>query len=363
MSIDGEGHQPVTNLVHVGPKPDGLIERLALAMGLVPRPVLDTLVSLGLVRTVMAGTRLGVFEALADGPATAERVAERCGTDPRATEKLLGALVGADYLSHESGRFRLVPETRRWLLGHSDPSLRDMVLGMEQVWGWLEGYERFVRTGQPLDVHRATDPEGWATYQRAMRSLAGLIAPEVARRTPVPKGATAMLDIGGSHGHLSAVLCRRHPGLRSEVLELPEAVEHAAALLEREGMGERVRHRVGDALTADLGEGEWDLVFMANLAHHFDDAQNRALCRRIARALKPGGVLVIQEVIRPSEPGAGGQTGALGDLYFAALSASGTWSFEEIADWQRGAGLRPKRPVRFFTGPGVGQQSAVKGRS
>ena len=127
-------------------------------------------------------------------------------------------------------------------------------------------------------------------------------------------------------------------------------------------MGERVVHREGDALTADLGDAAHDLVLISSLVHHFTEAQNRDLCRRAARALKPGGVLVIQEIIRPSEPGEGGQTGALGDLYFAALSASGTWSFEEIADWQRGAGLTPHKPIRFLTGPGVGQQAASKAR-
>ena len=45
-----------------------------------------------------------------------------------------------------------------------------------------------------------------------MRSVASSWAAEVGRRTPVPKGAKDLLDIGGSHGLLSVELCRRHPG-------------------------------------------------------------------------------------------------------------------------------------------------------
>ena len=41
-------------------------------------------------------------------------------------------------------------------------------------------------------------------------------------------------------------------------------------------------------------------------------------------------------------------------------SAAGTWTFEEMADWQRGAGLRPRRPIRLLTVPGVGLQVATK---
>jgi hypothetical protein len=48
-------------------------------------------------------------------------------------------------------------------------------------------------------------------------------------------------------------LCRKHPGLRSVILDLPEAVQHAETILAEEKMGERVTHRPGNALTDELG--------------------------------------------------------------------------------------------------------------
>jgi SAM-dependent methyltransferase len=97
-----------------------------------------------------------------------------------------------------------------------------------------------------------------------------------------------MLDIGGSHGYYSVVICRRHPGLRSVVLDLPQAIRHAAPLLAREGMGDHVVHRAGDATTDDFGTATFDLVYVANAVHHFDEPTNRDLARRAARALRPG---------------------------------------------------------------------------
>jgi hypothetical protein len=73
--------------------------------------------------------------------------------------------------------------------------------------------------------------EFWSIYQRGMRNLSGLAAGEVAERFPMPPGARDMLDLGGSHGYYSVSLCRRHPDLRSVILDLPDAVEHAAAIL------------------------------------------------------------------------------------------------------------------------------------
>jgi hypothetical protein len=48
------------------------------------------------------------------------------------------------------------------------------------------------------------------------------------------------------------------------------------------------------------------------------------------------------------------------DLFFALTSEAGTWSFEEMAAWQRDAGLLPRRPIHLRTAPGVGLQAAMK---
>jgi len=344
----------------IGVIPENMLERVALAVGAVPRPLLDTHVAMMLARTIMAATKLGVFEALASGPLTAHEVAAQCGTDPRATEKLLTALVGVGYLRADQAQYALAPVARKWLLKDSPQSLRDKMLGQFIEWEWIEGYEEFVDSGTPLDLHVVLSDDEWGRYQRSMRALASSSASEVARRTPVPNGARDMLDIGGSHGYYSVVICRRHAGLRAVILDLPEAVKHAAPILAREGMSDRVMHRAGNALTDDPGTEAWDLVFIANLMHHFDERTNRDLVRRIAHALRPGGILVIQEFIRLQSPGEGGQSGALLDLYFALTSQSGTWSLAEIAGWQKEAGLMPRKPIRLLSIPGAAQQVAGK---
>jgi SAM-dependent methyltransferase len=148
--------------------------------------------------------------------------------------------------------------------------------------------------------------------------------------------------------------------LRSIILDLPQAIGHAAPLLAAEGMGDRVVHRAGDALTEELGADAYDLVLIAQLVHHFSEAENRELAARVARALRPGGVYAVLDGFRPRTAKDAGQMGALLEFYFALISQSGTWAPEEISDWQRQAGLRPRRPIHFRTSPGVGIQAAVK---
>jgi SAM-dependent methyltransferase/DNA-binding transcriptional ArsR family regulator len=349
--------------LRIGPIAENLLERVAILLRLGPRPLLETHGTLLLAQAIMVATKVGVFEALAASPLTAGELASRCGTDERATVKLLGVLEATGYVrAAAEGRYALTSDARRWLLESSALSLHDNVLFRFVEWEWIGRLEHFVVTGEPLDIHAEMSQEQWSLYQRGMRSLAGSLAREVVLRTPVPRGARAMLDVGGSHGFFSVALCRRHPALRAEILDLPGALAHAAPILDHEGLGDRVTHRGGDALTDDLGRGAFDLVFVSNLLHHFEPAQCRNVIRRAADALRPGGILVIQELFALSSTRRAGQAATLADLYFALTSRSGALSVEDLAAWQAEAGLTPRKPIRFVSFPGAVQQSAVKPR-
>lgn len=342
-----------------GTIPQNPLEWLLLSSGLVPTPLLDTY-AVAWSRAIMAATQLNLFEVLAADALTANEVAARAGADARATEKLLNVLVGLGYLRLKKDRYQLAAVARRWLLSSGPHTVRDNVLQRYVEWKWMEHIEEFVQCGTPLDVHATMSREEWGLYQRGIRAQASLVAPEVARRTPVPRGAQDLLDIGGSHGYFSVLICRRHPSLRATVLDLPEAVAHAAPLLAAEGMGDRVSHREGNVLTDDLGVATYDVVFIYSLLHHFDDQTNRELMRRVARALRPGGVVVIGDAIRPRSPQSAGPVGAFFDFYFALTSQAGTWTFAEMAEWQRDAGLLPRKPIRLLMAVGTGLQVAMK---
>ena len=345
----------------IGAIPQSLVEWMALKLELAPRALVDTHAAMLLARTVMAGAELKLFDALAAGPLTADETAARCGAAPGPTALLLDALAACGYVRFRGDRFALTRRSRRWLL-NTDRSVRDKLLLQVIEWRWLETLENFVRTGQPLEFHDTMSAADRDLYHRGMRALAGIAGRELARRVRVRPGAHRMLDLGGSHGHFAAEICRRHPGLSAEVMDLPEAIEAAAPLLAAEGLGDRLVHRAGDAAAADLGVERYDLVLMSNLAHHFNAEQNMELARRVAKALTPGGAFVILDAARAERPGQAEQIPALLGLYFAMQSRPGvrTWTVREMADWQRSAGLRVLGPKRLRTAPGWVQQTAIK---
>lgn len=343
---------------------ENLVERIVARTNLAPAPLIETQIAFSMARAIMAGVKVGLYDAIGSDAKTAAEVAATCKTAPEATAKLLDTLVGCRYLTHRDGRYRLTEKARKWLVSTSPHSIADKILFQYDEWDIVTKYEEYLATGAPLEVHGTIEGGSlWDRYQRGMRAVAGISASEVAARLPVPAGATDMLDIGGSHGFYSVSVCQRHAGLRSTILDLPEAIEHAAAILAREGMGERVRHRAGNALTDDLGSGAWDVVFLSQLVHHFTDEQNRALMRKISRALKPGGVCVLLDMVRPASPEAAGGVGAVLDLYFAATSRSGTWPIATMQSWHRDAGLTVERPIHLRTMPNAAMVVGRKPRA
>src|SRR5262245_55061400 len=135
--------------MRVGAIADNLFERAALAGGLVPLPMVDSWFTFMLARTIMVGTKVGVFDALGSGPLSASEIAGRCHTHPKATESLLNALVGCRYLHSRGDRYSLTRLSRRSLIKDAPHSVRDAVLFRFLEWDWWSRCEEFVRTGRP----------------------------------------------------------------------------------------------------------------------------------------------------------------------------------------------------------------------
>lgn len=344
----------------IGLIPENIFERLALAAGMVPTPLVDSWLTFMLARTIMVATKLGIFEVLAETSRPAAEIAQLCNTEPRATGKFLNALIGVELLRMEQSRYALTPRARQWLLQNSVASARDKILFQLTEWDWWMRCEDFVRTGKPIRIHADMREVEWQAYQRGMRSGIEPMVKEVVRRLRLPPSPREMLDIGGSHGFWSVSFCRRYPQLRATILDLETAIKYAAPILAKEQMSGRVVHRAGNALTENFSTATFDFVLIASLVHHFDDATNRALMRRIANALRPNGVVAIVDALRIDAAQKIGQIGGLLDFYFAMTSESGTWSAEEMSRWQREAGLIPRKTMRLRMARDIGVQAAVK---
>lgn len=345
-------------------RPD-LVERLLfLQTQQAPGPLLDLLGGLAF-KAVVAAVRLGLFEALHDGPADPDELSRRTGASARGLRFLCDALEPLGYLERDGARYRNSTLAEKWMLASAEAPLSDLFAYFDDMTARWDHLDEAVRVGRPaVDIVAWNgEREGrWRRYHAGMRAIARLLAPEVVARVDVPAGAKRLLDLGGSHGLFAARFCRRYPSLSAVVLDGPAAREVALETIAAEGMEGRVEYRSGDALTDDLGQG-WDVALLFNVARALPREPLAALLRRIAGALTDGGRLVILDQLeeRPSTP-LRRANARLIELELFAASPGDLHRAEDLTLWIAEAGFAPPRRIALKRAGGQQLLVAEKAR-
>ena len=110
-----------------------------------------------------------------------------------------------------------------------------------------------------------------------------------------PPCGARVLDVGGGLGGPARTLAR-DLGCRVTVLDATPAFCEAGILLTaRTGLADRVAFRHGSALALPFADGAFDLVWMQNVGMHIADKGR--LYAEIARVLRPGGRLALQDLL------------------------------------------------------------------
>lgn len=286
--------------------------------------------------------KLGVFRALEDGPKSLAELADAIGADPDGTRSVCDVAAVLGWLEATGDGYRTGPLADRWLRRDGEYDFTPALLWAYELTNVLWELPEAVRAGRParsLWERWADNPGAGRDFSEYMKVKSRLTVPAIVDAVPVPAGATRLLDLGGSHGLHSMAFCRRYPDLSATILDLPEALAGTGAALAEAGMDDRVSLRRGSFLTGDLtddrGDG-YDVVLLFEIVHNHSDETNRDLVARAAKALRPGGRIVILEDVRGERPE---EHNAAFSLAMYACSGDRTYSFPEIASWLEGAGM------------------------
>jgi 2-polyprenyl-3-methyl-5-hydroxy-6-metoxy-1,4-benzoquinol methylase len=330
--------------MRVKPAADDLLERVAVAGNMVPLPAAYALYGLTAGRVLAVAQRLGLFEKLLAGPATAGRVAEELDLQVAGTRLLCENLAGLEILEQDGHTFSLPKRSRKWLDPASDTYIGTWLEHTASYWEWYGDLERIVRDGGSFEIHRepAEDEEYWRVYITGQYEIARLSAAEVAKAIRLEGAPTALLDVAGGHGWFSAELCKRHETLKATVLDLPGSARVGRELIARAGMSDRVEHRDGDMFESELG-GPYDGALVFDIIHHLSAEQVVSLLRRVREALKPGGTVAVLDMFRSDAKRQRASAAALG-LLFHLTSGADLHSPGELAGFFSDAGFSaPKR--------------------
>lgn len=110
--------------------------------------------------------------------------------------------------------------------------------------------------------------------------------------------ARHLLDIGCGAGNNAIRICRLIPGLNCDLNDLSRPMlERAEQRLHGETSG-KIRRIRGDIREVEIQDNHYDLVVAAAVLHHLrDDADWRAVLGRVHRSMKPGGALLVSDIV------------------------------------------------------------------
>ncbi len=296
-------------------------------------------------RVLLTGVELDVFTAVGDG-ADAASVARALGTDPRATESLLNALVAVGALEKNDGTFTNAPASARYLVAGSEHDSRAALLHTVHLWPRWSTLTDCVRAGTSVTRGLPDGPESekeWTeAFIAAMHKNASVRAPQIVQAIGL-EGVRRVLDIGGGSGAYSIAFARANAGVTADILDLGPVVPIARRHIEEARLSERVKTRVGDLHDDTYGAG-YDLVFISAICHMNGPEENQAMLERAFRALAPSGRVVIQDFILHPDKTAP-KTGALFALnMLVGTRAGSSYSESEYAGWLQSAGF--EEPAR-----------------
>lgn len=155
-----------------------------------------------------------------------------------------------------------------------------------------------------------------------------------------------MLDIGTGPGHIPLLVCDRIADCRVVAIDLARhMLAHAERHRGRSPHRDRVELRLADAKGLDFADGAFDAVFSNTILHHIPEPAE--LLREAWRVLRPGGVLLVRDLVRPETPAralelvrlhAGDATPYQQALFLASLHAALTPA--ELLGLARSIGMR-----------------------
>lgn len=266
--------------------------------------MMDLIVATWTSQAISAAAELGVADALAAGPMTADALAHKVGADPDALDRLLRALVSR-------GVFRRRRNGDYALNGLAQTLRTDRpgsMAGAALFYGSPQHREHWSMLAESIRTGTASVPrlrgKGFFEYLDDEPDLAGLFNDAMTSVSGLSdRYAVAaydfdayrnIVDVGGGHGRLLAVILAAAPNALGVVYDLPDVIAGAAPVPE---LGERLRLEAGSFFES-VPSGA-DLYVLKHIIHDWPDHAAIAILRNVRDAAGPTGTVVLIELVIP----------------------------------------------------------------
>ncbi len=293
-------------------------------------------------RIMAAAIQLDVFSHIAAGKKTVAAVAKAAGASERGMRMLLDSLTGMQFLRKRDSTYRLSAAARRYLVA-SAPDYCGAMLGDDRLWNSWTHLTEVIRNGKAaVECNERKAAESFFPMlvqglHVTSRSLARRLAGELldSRRS----GGLEVLDVACGSGVWGIARAEADRAVRVTAHDFPKVLELTRQYAARHGVEKRFSFLDGDLSEVDFGTRRFDVALLGHIVHSEGADSSRRLFRKVYKALKPGGRIVIIDML-PNDQ----RTAPPFPLLFALVmlvhtECGDTYTFKEYRSWLRQAGF------------------------
>lgn len=333
-----------------------LIEKILLSNDVIPHPFADASSSVGLALALGSSVKLKIADALTTDFQDVNSIAAKANVSSIGCELVLDCLDALGYVKKQGNKYAFTKRGYKSLAEESPVNFRNFILFCDYLYKGYLNIDETIKTGKRPDLQMLEDMDehSWELFSRAMIDISRTNVKEVCKKIPVPKTATKMLDLGGSHGLYSIELCNKHPQLHSKVVDFPPVKKYTDECIGKHQAGKNVSFHAADFMKDALPQ-ENDLILAFNIIHGFNTSENEELAKKAFDALNKGGSYVILDQIK----GIGGKsqlskaTTSYMALNLLHQAGGKTYSHKEVDVFAKKAGFK-KTVLKKLNAPGFG---------
>lgn len=291
----------------------------------------------------------GLLSALGAGPASGQALATRLELDEAALSTLLRVLVGMGLVQALGDQYAFTPEASDLLRGDSLAYFVKTLPVSALYWEPLRRLDEAVLHGRfLLDLK---DPAVAATfYSENSSQITRVFAThlQLSRRAAATVqqvrslAGASVLDIGTGSGVWGAAFAMADPTVSVSYFDQPAVLELVKKNLVQLKLDDNARLRPGNLFADDFGTAAFDVIILPQVLNVMLPETLPDMFARVARALRPDGLLVIAEYVLNDR-----RDGPLDHLYFAfrryMTNEGDLLSLREYSELLRAVGLTEVR--------------------
>ncbi|MGW0433510.1 methyltransferase [Micromonospora sp. NPDC003197] len=333
-----------------------------------PTPLMQLVSGFWSFKTLAVAVELDLFTRLANGRTiSVPEMEDEFGLAERPADLLLAACASLGLLEKAGAGYRNSALAEEFLVQG-----RPYYFGGQVRYCDERTYLPWHRVGEALRTDRpitwdpqtqsslfdGSDPGMLALFWDAMYSTSIFTARALAEAYDFSPHSR-LLDVGGGAGAFPIELCRRIPGLRATIVDLPHVCQLADKKIVEAGLTGRVTAVPGDFLADPALPTGHDVILLSMILHDWDEPTNLALLAKCHAALPSGGAIVIAELLLNDERTGPPAAALMGMNMLVETEGGKNYSGAEYAAWLTHTGFTE---VELITFDAPGANGAVVAR-